>query len=53
MSVGSVPSPFDCWIVQRSLKTLHVRMDRHNSNANVIANYLEQNNKVVSIYYLV
>ena len=51
MSVGSVPSPFDCWIVQRSLKTLHVRMDRHNSNANVIANYLEQNNKVVSIYY--
>ena len=51
MSVGSVPSPFDCWIVQRSLKTLHVRMDRHNSNANEIANYLEQNNKVVSIYY--
>ena len=51
MSVGSVPSPFDCWIVQRSLKTLHVRMDRHNSNANEIANYLEQNNKVVSIFY--
>ena len=51
MSVGSVPSPFDCWVVQRSLKTLHVRMDRHNSNANEIANYLEQNNKVVSIYY--
>ena len=51
MSVGSVPSPFDCWIVQRSLKTLHVRMDRHNSNANEIANYLAQNNKVVSIYY--
>ena len=51
MSVGSVPSPFDCWIVQRSLKTLHVRMDRHNSNANEIANYLEQKNKVVSIYY--
>ena len=51
MSVGAVPSPFDCWIVQRSLKTLHVRMDRHNSNANEIANYLDQNNKVVSIYY--
>ena len=51
MSVGSVPSPFDCWIVQRSLKTLHVRMDRHNSNANEIANYLDQKNKVVSIYY--
>ena len=51
MSVGSVPSPFDCWIVQRSLKTLHVRMDRHNSNANEIANYFEQNNKVISIYY--
>jgi len=51
MSVGAVPSPFDCWIVQRSLKTLHVRMDRHNSNANKIANYLNENDKIFSIYY--
>ena len=51
MSVGAVPSPFDCWIVQRSLKTLHVRMDRHNYNANKVANYLNENDKIFSIYY--
>ena len=51
MSVGAVPSPFDCWIVQRSLKTLHVRMDRHNSNANKIANYLNEKDKIFSIHY--
>ena len=51
MSVGAVPSPFDCWIVQRSLKTLHVRMDRHNFNANQIAKYLQKSNIISSIYY--
>ena len=51
MSVGSVPSPFDCWIVQRSLKTLHVRMDRHNFNAEKIAKHLIKSKKISSIYY--
>ena len=41
MSVGAVPSPFDCWLVQRSLKTLAVRMERHCENAMEIANFLE------------
>ena len=51
MSVGSVPSPFDCWIVQRSLKTLHVRMDRHNFNADKIAKHLIKSKKISAIYY--
>ncbi len=51
MSVGAVPSPFDCWIVQRSLKTLHVRMDRHNYNAYKISQFLQKNSKIKSIYY--
>lgn len=51
MSVGAVPSPFDCWIVQRSLKTLHVRMERHNYNTNEISKVLSQTNKIQSIYY--
>ena len=28
MSVGAVPGPFDCWLTQRSIKTLAVRMER-------------------------
>ena len=51
MSVGAVPSPFDCWLVQRSLKTLSVRMDRHNYNAYEISKFLEKSNKIKSIYY--
>tara|TARA_B100001123_G_scaffold433082_1_gene557108 strand:- start:2619 stop:3257 length:639 start_codon:yes stop_codon:yes gene_type:complete len=51
MSVGSVPSPFDCWIVQRSLKTLSIRMKQHNQNAYEIAQILDSFNKIKSIYY--
>ena len=51
MSVGAVPSPFDCWIVQRSLKTLHVRMERHNFNAYEISKFLKESNKINAIYY--
>ena len=32
-SVGAVPGPLECWLCLRSAKTLHVRMDRHSSNA--------------------
>ena len=39
-AVGAVPSPFDCYLLIRSIKTLAVRMERHNNNALEIANYL-------------
>ena len=32
-AIGAVPSPFDCFLANRGLKTLHLRMERHNSNA--------------------
>ncbi len=51
MSVGAVPGPFDCWLTQRSIKTLAVRMERHNSNAIEIANLLNQSNSIKNVYY--
>ncbi|XP_068142384.1 cystathionine gamma-lyase-like [Drosophila tropicalis] len=40
-SCGIVPSPFDCYQVNRSLKTLSLRMEKHQSNALAIARFLE------------
>ncbi|CAH7686827.1 cystathionine gamma-lyase [Phakopsora pachyrhizi] len=37
---GAVPSAFDCWLVQRGLKTLELRMFRHGTNALQLAQYL-------------
>ncbi|XP_044731167.1 putative cystathionine gamma-lyase 2 [Chrysoperla carnea] len=39
---GSVPSPFDCFLVQRSLKTLSIRMDVHQKNGYAVAKFLEK-----------
>ena len=51
MSVGAVPGPFDCWLTQRSIKTLHLRMPRHNENGTKIANFLQESDKIKTIYY--
>lgn len=40
---GNGLSPFDCWLVSRSLKTLSIRMEKQQYNANIIANWLYQN----------
>jgi cystathionine gamma-lyase len=50
-SLGVVPSPFDCYLVLRGLKTLSLRMERHQSNALAIATYLENHPKVARVYY--
>jgi cystathionine gamma-lyase len=50
-ALGAVPSPFDCYLVLRGLKTLSLRMDRHQSNAIAIAGYLENHPKVARVYY--
>jgi cystathionine gamma-synthase len=39
-AVGSVPSPVDCYLVQRGIKTLAVRMDRHCDNARAVVEVL-------------
>ncbi len=39
-AVGAVPSPFDCYLLLRGVKTLGVRMDRHCDNAQAVADFL-------------
>ena len=51
MSVGAVPGPIDCWLTQRSLKTLAVRMRSHNANAIKIAQVLNDDNRVSQTIY--
>ena len=50
-AVGAVPSPWDCFLLLRSTKTLHVRMERHCDNAEKVAAYLSEHPKVKRIYY--
>lgn len=50
-SLGAVPSPFDCYMALRGLKTLHVRMERHAKNAQVIAELLEKHAAVEKVVY--
>ncbi|MEI7828914.1 MAG: PLP-dependent aspartate aminotransferase family protein [Prolixibacteraceae bacterium] len=50
-ALGVVPSPFDCYLVLRGLKTLSLRMEKHQSNALAIATYLENHPKVDRVYY--
>jgi cystathionine gamma-synthase len=50
-AVGAVPGPMDCWLVTRGLKTLHVRMDRHCSNAAAVAALLEGRDDVLDVRY--
>src|SRR5665648_146294 len=50
-ALGVVPSPFDCYLTLRGLKTLSLRMDKHQSNALAIAAYLENHPKVTRVYY--
>ncbi len=50
-AVGAVPSPFDCWLILRATKTLHLRMRQHNDNALALANFLERHPKVGKVYY--
>lgn len=50
-SIGAVPSPFDCYLAIRGLKTLSIRMERHNSNALTVAKWLENHEKVSKVFY--
>jgi cystathionine gamma-synthase len=50
-AAGAVPSPFDCWLVLRGLRTLAIRMDRASANAAVIAEWLTRRPEVASVHY--
>ncbi|GAB1609019.1 cystathionine gamma-lyase-like [Argonauta hians] len=48
---GAIPSPFDCFLVNRGLKTLHVRMREHQRNGLAVAKFLESNPRVVKVLH--
>jgi cystathionine gamma-synthase len=48
---GSVPSPFDCWLLNRSLSTLSLRLERQIKNAVKIASFLKTQSQVEQVYY--
>jgi cystathionine gamma-synthase len=50
-AVGAVPSPFDCYLVLRGVKTLAVRMDRHAENARAIVAMLAEHPAVARVLY--
>ena len=50
-SIGAVPSPFDCYMVNRGLKTLALRMRQHMENGLKVAQSLEKNPRIVKLIY--
>ena len=50
-ATGAVPSPFDCWLTLRGLKTLELRVQRHADNAAAIADALQEHPLVRRVYY--
>ena len=50
-TIGAVPGPFDCWLTILGIKTLDLRMKKHDSNAQTVAEYLEAHPKVLSVTY--
>ncbi|MFW5927865.1 MAG: trans-sulfuration enzyme family protein [Thermoplasmatota archaeon] len=48
---GASPSPFDCWLIMRGIRTLPYRMRSHSKNAMKLAKYLESNPRVTKVHY--
>jgi cystathionine gamma-lyase len=50
-AIGAILSPFDSWLTLRGLRTLELRMERHATNAQAIAEYLTNHKKIAKVYY--
>jgi len=50
-AVGAVPGPWDAWLTLRGVKTLAIRMERHQSNAKEIVNWLTKHPEVKRVHY--
>src|SRR5438046_1057619 len=48
---GAVPSPFDCWLILRGMRTVPWRMRAHSENAMKVARFLAQHQQVEGVYY--
>ncbi len=51
MAGGAVPSPFDCWLVLRGIRTLPYRMRAHAENAQRVAQFLHNHSAVEAVHY--
>ncbi|XP_069794551.1 cystathionine gamma-lyase-like isoform X2 [Narcine bancroftii] len=50
-AIGAIPSPFDCFLCNRGLKTLSLRMKQHFKNALAVAQFLEADPRVEKVYF--
>jgi cystathionine beta-lyase/cystathionine gamma-synthase len=50
-AAGAVPAPLECFLLHRSIKTLAVRMQQHERNAQIVAEMLSKHPKVKRVYY--
>jgi len=51
-TTGPVLSPFDSWLILRGIKTLALRMEKHQSNAIIIAKWLKSHEKIKKVYFI-
>lgn len=51
MALGVNPSPFDCWLLSRGVKTLGLRMERHQQNAKAVVAFLKKHPLTKKVYY--
>lgn len=50
-TIGAIPSPFDCFLIQRSLETLTIRMKQHQANAQKITDFLKSHPKISQVSF--
>jgi cystathionine beta-lyase/cystathionine gamma-synthase len=50
-AAGAILSPFECWLVLRGVKTLAARMEQHDRNGRIIAEFLARHKKVKKVFY--
>jgi cystathionine beta-lyase/cystathionine gamma-synthase len=50
-AAGAILSPFECWLVLRGVKTLAVRMQRHDRSGRIVADFLAKHKKVKAVFY--
>lgn len=51
MSGGAVPSPFECWLTMRGIRTMPLRVNAQSANAMALAQFLEAHPKVEAVHY--
>ncbi len=50
-AAGAILSPFECWLILRGVKTLAVRMEQHDRNGRLVAEFLDGHKKVKKVFY--